>query len=370
MGLKEKMLTGGDKEVVEAAVRICRGYLNGPWKKITDLDVNVKRLSGGLSNFLYHVKLDGFEGVKPEQVLLRVYGQTHGEGAIESLITESVIFTLLSERKIGPKLYGVFPGGRIEEFIQSNSLTSQQLRDPEMSLAIAEKLAAVHLMNIPINKQPQWIWDTMSRWLVTIEQAEPMEGPDTVLNSIDFKTELQWLKNHLSKIPSPAVFCHNDLQGGNILLQQKSDGSQSLVFIDFEYCSYNYRGFDLANHFIEWTYDYTNKEYPHYTANSENYPSEDSMRLFIEKYLSTMYPDGKINKPEVNNVKTMITEVKHYTLASHLLWCLWSIVNARTSSIPFGYWEYALERFTSYKKLKSQLISSKESLSTKRKVID
>jgi choline/ethanolamine kinase len=41
----------------------------------------------------------------------------HGEDALESLITESVIFALLSERKLGPKLYGVFPGGRIEQFL-------------------------------------------------------------------------------------------------------------------------------------------------------------------------------------------------------------------------------------------------------------
>lgn len=31
-------------------------------------------------------------------MLIRIYGQTHGEGALEALITESVIFTLLSER--------------------------------------------------------------------------------------------------------------------------------------------------------------------------------------------------------------------------------------------------------------------------------
>ena len=73
--------------------------------------------SGGLSNWLYIVRLE--KGVaSPKQVLLRLYGQTHGEDALESLITESVIFTLLSERKLGPKLYGVFPGGRIEEFLQ------------------------------------------------------------------------------------------------------------------------------------------------------------------------------------------------------------------------------------------------------------
>jgi hypothetical protein len=27
------------------------------------------------------------------------------------------VFTLLSERKLGPKLHGIFPGGRIEQYI-------------------------------------------------------------------------------------------------------------------------------------------------------------------------------------------------------------------------------------------------------------
>lgn len=72
--------------------------------------------SGGLSNYLYHVKLQK-ANAEPNQVLLRFYGQTHGEHALESLITDSVIFTLLSERKLGPRLHGIFPGGRIEEYI-------------------------------------------------------------------------------------------------------------------------------------------------------------------------------------------------------------------------------------------------------------
>ena len=34
---------------------------------------------------------------------------------------ENVIFTILSERKLGPKLLGVFAGGRIEEYIPVSS---------------------------------------------------------------------------------------------------------------------------------------------------------------------------------------------------------------------------------------------------------
>lgn len=53
----------------------------------------------------------------PNEVLLRIYGRTHGDHAIEAMLTESVVFALLSERRLGPKLHGIFPGGRIEQYI-------------------------------------------------------------------------------------------------------------------------------------------------------------------------------------------------------------------------------------------------------------
>lgn len=50
-------------------------------------------------------------------MLLRIYGRTHGEQALETVLTDTVVFTLLSERQLGPKLHGIFPGGRIEQYI-------------------------------------------------------------------------------------------------------------------------------------------------------------------------------------------------------------------------------------------------------------
>lgn len=51
---------------------------------------------------------------EPDKVLLRVYFNPETES---HLVAESVIFTLLSERHLGPKLYGIFSGGRLEEYI-------------------------------------------------------------------------------------------------------------------------------------------------------------------------------------------------------------------------------------------------------------
>lgn len=76
--------------------------------------------SGGLSNLLYYCALPPdkkpFQN-EPSRALLRIYGQVNGERAFETVITECIIFTLLSESQRGPRLFGVFPGGRLEEYI-------------------------------------------------------------------------------------------------------------------------------------------------------------------------------------------------------------------------------------------------------------
>lgn len=59
------------------------------------------------------------------KVLLRVYFNPETES---HLVAESVIFTLLSERHLGPKLYGIFSGGRLEEYIPVRKLGLLALR--------------------------------------------------------------------------------------------------------------------------------------------------------------------------------------------------------------------------------------------------
>lgn len=74
--------------------------------------------SGGLSNLLYFCSLPSTHTPvtgEPSQVLLRMYGQLLDKN--DTKITDSVITMMLSERNLGPKLYGIFPGGRLEEYI-------------------------------------------------------------------------------------------------------------------------------------------------------------------------------------------------------------------------------------------------------------
>lgn len=96
------------------------------------------------------------------------------------------------------------------------------------------------------------------------------------LQKINYVKEMDYLKTVVSKVQSPVVFAHNDMQEGNILMKTNTKPHEDRIsLIDFEYCSYNYRGFDLANHFCEWMYEYKLPVYPYYTVAKENFPEKD-----------------------------------------------------------------------------------------------
>lgn len=64
----------------------------------------------------------------------------------------------------------------------------------------------------------------------------------------------------------------------------ETSNEPELMIIDFEYCAYNYRGFDLANHFIEWMIDYTNKDYPFFFYESDQYANKEQQVISNYQY--------------------------------------------------------------------------------------
>lgn len=71
-----------------------------------------------MTNTLYVVKLpegSDIEPGKPSMVIMRFYGVASGDH--DAILKDSLVFALLSERGLGPRLYGCFAGGRFEEYI-------------------------------------------------------------------------------------------------------------------------------------------------------------------------------------------------------------------------------------------------------------
>lgn len=65
---------------------------------------------------------------------------------------------------MGPKLHGIFPEGRIEEFVESRPLATHELSNPKISTEIARKLARIHQLHIPILKKPDYIHKALERF--------------------------------------------------------------------------------------------------------------------------------------------------------------------------------------------------------------
>nr|XP_013810641.1 PREDICTED: choline kinase alpha isoform X2 [Apteryx mantelli mantelli] len=270
-------------------------------------------------------------------------------------------------RKVLLRLYGAIlqmrscnKGGSVqsqkENDLQSRKLSTEELSLPDISAEIAEKMARFHGMKMPFNKEPKWLFGTMEKYLNQVLRIKfSKESRTRKLNkllSYNLPQEMKNLRAMLEATSSPVVFCHNDCQEGNVLLLEGREDSekQKLMLIDFEYSSYNYRGFDIGNHFCEWMYDYTYEKYPFFKASFLKYPSKKQQLHFISSYLSA-FQDGFQNLSNEEKSKLeeeVLIEVNRFALASHFFWGLWSIIQAKISSIEFGYLEYALSRFDAY----------------------
>lgn len=84
---------------------------------------------------------------------------------------------------------------------------------------------------------------------------------------------------------------------------------------------------------VEWTYDYTNDKFPYYYHKRDNYPSTKQMDDFITVYLSRV--EG--SPPAPQDKQQLLEEIALFTLASHMFWGIWGIVNIN-QDIEFGYW--------------------------------
>ncbi|KAL4622815.1 choline kinase alpha-like [Arapaima gigas] len=387
-----------DSQMKRKAFLWCKEFLHGAWKSLAEEDFHISiirwavlsvpsihpsiRCRGGLSNMLFLCALPETQksiADEPRSVLLRLYGailqmscnkgeskQSNKENMFqgtEALVLESVMFAILAERELGPKLYGIFPQGRLEQFVPSRKLETSELKDPSLSAEIAQKMARFHGMRMPFNKEPKWLFGTMEKYLnqvlrITFTRDSHVRMFSRLV-SFNLLKEMEALKSLLESTSSPVVFCHNDCQEGNILLLNGRENSdrQKLMLIDFEYSSYNYRGFDIGNHFCEWMYDYTYDKFPFFKANLKNYPSKAQQLHFFSSYL--LESDSRFeNLSEEEQVKVkeeMLVEVNRFALASHFFWGLWSIIQARISTIEFGYMEYAVARFDAYFEQKRRL---------------
>ncbi|XP_042760745.1 choline kinase alpha isoform X6 [Panthera leo] len=330
----------------------CKEFLPGAWRGLREDQFHISVIRPSRRPAVERIPVPGEDRSPPSRTIPLNHHQARG-GLSNMLFQCSLPDTVATigdePRKVLLRLYGAI-------LKMSRRLDTEELSLPDISAEIAEKMATFHGMKMPFNKEPKWLFGTMEKYLNQVLRVkfagEPRVKQLHRLLRHNLPLELENLRSLLESTPSPVVFCHNDCQEGNILMLEGRENSekQKLMLIDFEYSSYNYRGFDIGNHFCEWMYDYNYEKYPFFRANVLKYPTKKQQLHFISNYLAAFQNEFEnlSNEEKCIIEEEMLLEVNRFALASHFFWGLWSIVQAKISSIEFGYMDYAQARFDAY----------------------
>jgi len=342
--------------------------------------IQFERLAG-LSNVIYRVTaLDQL--ASPASIIYRKFGEN------EEIIDrgrENYIFTELAKKGLGPSYYGGDDKSRLEEYYDSRALKPSEVNNRLIRRGVAKSLAGLHQVQLDeLDKTPMLlkVLEEGNLLQITEEKAKKnifsnveKEWIQEVL-SLTGDDEVNFLKEILPKKAESIVFSHNDLHAQNILLL---DQTQKLVLIDYEYSSYNYRGYDIANFFNEATIDYSVSEYPYYTLDVNKYPSDYDLIDFIKYYLFFFKFGGRVVDEHAalndevylknfvkehgdlevfnNEIEEIFEEVRVCAMLSHYYWVLWSVVMSKNPEVNFDYLNYAKKRYDVYQKLKQEYAS-------------
>ncbi|KAK4604361.1 hypothetical protein RGQ29_012747 [Quercus rubra] len=319
-------------------IELCKDLFK-KWSELDDSRFSIETVSGGITNLLLKASVKEESG-NDVSMTVRLYGPN-----TEYVINrerELQAIKYLSAAGFGAKLLGVFGNGMVQSFINARTLVESDMRKPKLAAEIARQLRKFHEVEIPGSKEPQ-LWNDISKFF---EKASVLEFDDSekqrMHKMISFKEihdEIVELKELTGLLNAPVVFAHNDLLCGNLMV---NDEEEKLYLIDFEYGSYNYRGFDIGNHF---------NEYAGYDCDYSLYPSKDEQYHFFRHYLQ---PDNPLEQVPDKDLEALYVESNTYMLASHLYWALWGIIQEKMSPIDFDYLGYFFLRYNEYKRQKER----------------
>ncbi|KAF9313881.1 hypothetical protein BG003_004725 [Podila horticola] len=278
------------------------------------------------------------------QVLVRAYGKK--SEVIIDRKQEIMNMVILSKLGLSPPLFGKFRNGLAYGCVPGKVFQVSDMRDPHKMHLVAKKAAIWHgTVKIP-GERTSKLFKTIHKWIKEVpETYSKPEVQDVFAKNFSMEklhAELAMLEEHLIGLNSPVVFCHNDLLYGNLIYNEAKDDA---FFIDYEYGSYSFRGFDLGNHFNEWA---------GFECEYENYPNKETQYKWLRSYLAGDEDPTCVKDDELDQ---LYREVNKFALASHFYWGVWALVQAQLSDIAFDYMPYAVLRFNEYFRRRDEFLA-------------
>jgi len=329
-------ISTGDTALTEA-IEVAKELVEG-WAEKTSDQFQAKELAGGITNQLFRVSHEGFH------VLVRIYG-SNTEFFLDREVELQTI-EALSNIGLAPALYGTFENGFVYGYFEGQTLDATTMSTGRHSEGIAKKMAQWHSSDIVIGDKEIYVWKKLDDFLALIPERYDSEMKNEMLKKSGISrdkllTEMSTLKSSLHEEKLELGLCHNDLLSGNILYDEAKD---VVHFIDYEYGSYNYNAYDIANHFVEWS---------GFELNYDQFPNKEQQLLFIRKYLSALTKE----EPSDEEINKLYRDINRMVLLTHFFWGVWALVQASISKISFDYIGYGIKRLQFYYENKDKLLS-------------
>ena len=277
----------------------------------------------------------------PKSLVFKKYGGNErgtvfeDKVVINSPLVQSLVFYEQSKRGWGPKLFGLFENGRVEELVDGHTLTAEEAFTPDMIKDSAKAFARFNSHKFPFCQKPR---DILQEAMLTVEPSKndlrelinsgdlgglkeanyPMEE---MLN-FPYETERQWIDSIESKITQRVVFCTLDNNYLNRLVRnvkQSDENSTMTVLIDFDQSAYSYRGTELAGHFLCRLFDISSKDSKY---NNVPIPTESERTEFLIAYLEEckeLFDD--FDADSLDSLEQLTLEVDFH-LCSYALSCV------------------------------------------------
>jgi len=301
------------------------------------------------------------QDIEPNQVILKSYKSLSGRNLTEIEIKD----LKLSELGLRNQVYQFYDFGKIEKYISNkidfeddngnsigqHSVCAAGLIDisdlnlSEVYLTVARNLGRLHLAEINgidktkyrdaefgqqntyhvkehFNQLEQLAEHLIQNQLINYTSYDSLKNEmELELVISDFGEEIDFVfdqvQNYYSQNPEDPVFCHNDLNGGNILRNVLGDfNSSSVEFIEFDQSSYGFRAFDIVYHFDKWPI----------------YPTTAQKAEFVQAYAASYYGDD-INDSKIEIILKEIEVHESYVLLEQMLFSKATGGDIRANSI-------------------------------------
>ncbi|MDP9297070.1 MAG: phosphotransferase family protein [Actinomycetota bacterium] len=261
-------------------------------------DATVSELSGGLTNKNYRVDAAGkryvlrLPGASTELLAVDRENEWHNAKAAAETGVAPRVLEYLQEVNV-----------MVLEFIEGETMSSEQLRSKEMARRMALSIRRLHSAR---RFRADFDMFRLTEFYLRVCDERDVRIPEGFQDRVP---QVARIEHAFARRPMSSVPCHNDLLAENYI-----DDGQALRIVDFEYSGNNDPCFELGDTAQECGFD------------------PDLRAALCEAYFGQATP-------------ALLARIELQAAMADVGWTLWAAIQAQISAIHYDFWGWATERW-------------------------